>query len=71
MTRKQRRDRRKKIMTLCQKNRRRNKVVKMVTSSLINGSTTDVSDARALFTKGLIDVYNERIIPTQFLKSFF
>ena len=30
-----------------------------------------VTDARALFTKGLIQVYQERIYPTQFLRSFF
>jgi len=28
-------------------------------------------DARALFTKALIDVYQERIAPTNFLRSFF
>lgn len=28
-------------------------------------------DARALFTKALIDVYQERIAPTSFLRSFF
>lgn len=30
-----------------------------------------VTDARALFTKQLIDVYQERIMPTSFLRSFF
>lgn len=30
-----------------------------------------VTDARALFTKGLIAVYQERIYPTAFLRSFF
>lgn len=30
-----------------------------------------LTDARALFTKGLIQVYQERIYPTSFLRSFF
>lgn len=30
-----------------------------------------IQDARALFTKALIDVYQERIAPTSFLRSFF
>jgi hypothetical protein len=30
-----------------------------------------VTDARGLFTKMLIDVYQERIKPTAFLRSFF